>query len=265
MALYELIDNPYGIMHTGGVIRIKGGDRTHVEDKKKGGALCGAGRDYKGREIRGAVIRGTGGPRKLADKVAKNEVDCLRCIKILYVDHNSKALIGRSFRASSVKKRDGHNMIIGGRSGEFIGRKPARGARADKAAMEKLGYSADEISAYGPAKVSDFRRGSDRHPTQTRYAAKRTAAKPVAAPAARPAARREFSQKQLDAQQAMRLYRAGRAASLAEAHEMVAAMNAGEFQTMLVANPRRKASKAKAKASGARRDAHGRFVKSKKR
>ena len=248
MARYELIENPYGIMHTGGVVRVvthrtkdgkvRVGDRTHVYDSKHGGTLCGAGRANRGKgaEIPGAILRGTGGPRKLADKVAKKEVDCLRCIKILYGDPahggDRSRIIGRSFRASAPGKRDGHNMIIGGRAGANIGR-VKRPSRADKAAMLALGYSEDEITEFGPQKIADFRRGSDRHPTQTRYAEKR---RPVAAPVRPP---REESAKEARAKMAMRLWRAGRADSLKEAYALYDDMVAGTAMGMMVANPRK--------------------------
>jgi hypothetical protein len=114
--------------------------------------------------------------------------------------------------------------------------------------MVARGYAEDEITAFGPHKIASFRRGSDMHPTQTRYA-------PKVAPAAKPS--RELTEKQVRAQQAMRLFRAGRAETLKEAYELYDEMVAGGGRT-LVANPRRK-------KAGARRDSSGRFVKSKKR
>jgi hypothetical protein len=141
-------ENPYGIQYTGRIVHIKGGERRHVFNKKTGGALCGAGLHRDGKVIAGAVATSTG-----------KKVDCLRCIKILYVDHAQRYLVERSLRPSAAGKRYKHAMVAGGRQGFAIGRK-------------KTKNSTPELP-YGPSSVADFRRGSNEHPTQTRLASKR--------------------------------------------------------------------------------------------
>lgn len=141
-------ENPYGIQYTGRIVRVEGGERRHVFNKKTGGALCGAGLHRNGSVIPGAIITSSG-----------KKVDCLRCIKILYVDHAQRYIVERSLRPSAVDKRYKHTMIAGGRQGFAIGRK-------------KTENSTPELP-YGPFSVADFRRGSNAHPTQTRLAAKR--------------------------------------------------------------------------------------------
>lgn len=142
-------ENPYGIEYTGRVVRVKSGERRHVFNKKTGGTLCGAGLHRDGSVIPGAVVTSTG-----------KKVDCLRCIKILYVDHAQRYIVERSLRPSAVGKRYKHAMVAGGRQGFAIGRK------------KLAGRSTPELP-YGPVRVEDFRRGSNKHPTQTRLAGAR--------------------------------------------------------------------------------------------
>jgi hypothetical protein len=138
------IANPYGIEYTGRIVRVEGGDRYHVFDKRTGGGLCGAG---LGRTA-GKVVASTG-----------KKMDCLRCIKILYVDHAQKYLVERSFKPSAPGKRSKHLMIAGGREGQAIGRKESKIGTAKK--------------PFGPERVERFVRGTSVHPTQTRLASKR--------------------------------------------------------------------------------------------
>jgi hypothetical protein len=183
------LDNPYGLVQKKHwVVQVKGGERTHVYDKRTGVGLCGAGAHRDGTPIKGAILH------KKGVKVARQEVDCLRCIKILKLDpgltgkpttvkykggkpveSDSEELIVRRFKPSGKGKRSEHVMVVGGRAGDYIGKRFPADDRNDPEEMSRLedrrGYDADEIGYYGPHKVTadlhNFRRGSDRHPTQT--------------------------------------------------------------------------------------------------
>ena len=184
------LENPYGLVQKKHwTVMVKGGERTHLYDKRTGAGLCGAGLHRDGTPIKGAISE------KKTAKTARQEIDCLRCIKILKLDPGltgkpttvkykggkpvesaTEELIVRRFRPSDKKKkRYEHVMVVGGRAGDYIGKRFPADERNDPEEMSRMedrrGYDADEIGYYGPHKVTaplhPFRRGSDRHPTQT--------------------------------------------------------------------------------------------------
>jgi hypothetical protein len=187
---FRMLDNPLGmIAKSYSACRVKGGARTHVFHG--GAALCGAGRTREGDLIPGAIKRS-------GKKVARKEIDCLRCIKILKLDpgltgspttvdyegdkpvrSRVKGLTIRKFKPSGRKgeKRVEHVMVVGGRAGEEIAKRQPKGPKTYRrraAEMMRLvdrrAYQGREISAkYGPHHVRDENEDGSRafHPFRT--------------------------------------------------------------------------------------------------
>ena len=176
-ANFEYVENPYGIEVNVPVIRVSArtgghralaggsaarshfnsGERTHALNPKTGFALCSAGK---------------GKPSHIHPSEA-TLVTCYRCIKVFRLMRDQRqAFTDRNIKPSSATKREKHVMIVGGREGQFIGRKEKREGVKYKAAP--LG-SMKSAGRFGPSDVSEFRRGSDLHPTQTRLAGGRVA------------------------------------------------------------------------------------------
>jgi hypothetical protein len=176
---FEYVENPYGIEVNVPVIRVSGrtsgaralaggaaarahfntGERTHALNPKTGYAMCGAGKGNKGN---------------IHPSDAKL-VTCYRCIKVFRLAAGQKAAFAeRNIKPSSASKRTKHVMLTGGREGQFVGRREKREGiqykRGLTGALERSGV-------FGPADVTNFRRGSDLHPTQTRLAGGKVAAR----------------------------------------------------------------------------------------
>lgn len=217
----SMLDNPLGLVTKRyPACRVKGGERTHIYDARSGGSLCGAGLHRNGEQIDGAVIRS-------GKKVARGEIDCLRCIKILKLDpeltgkpttveyaggkpkrSKTRAIVLRKFKPSAEGKRKEHVMVVGGRAGAYIAKRQPKDQKSYRRSKDQMSvwetkraYIPAEVTTFGPAYITayepdgtparhKFRRGSDKHPTQTKLARKPWLTRQPGSAAPRPVVRR---------------------------------------------------------------------------
>lgn len=190
-----VLKNPYGMKEKGHkIVCVKGGERTHIYDKRTKAALCGAGRTHDGKVIKGAILAANRCKPALAQKIRNHEIDCLRCIKIIKLDPSltgkpttveykggkpfvsrTPGLVVRQFRSTGIegKKRKEHVMVAGGRLGKHIAKRAPAELRREREEMMRLldrrGYEMDELDGeYGPHNVQ-----GDLHNFRVGYTAKR--------------------------------------------------------------------------------------------
>lgn len=132
----DTIQNPYGKRIGGGYSTVLvggGGGRTHIKGDD-GGPLCMQGRRTQDLRSSGARV-----------------VTCYRCIKIMGLQSNAPALERTLYQRDSDMGQSANYMVPGGRQGSLV---------ADKKA-----------SPYGMDGKTVFRRGTKKHPTQSRLGA----------------------------------------------------------------------------------------------
>jgi hypothetical protein len=132
----DTIQNPYGKRVGGGyetVLVGPGGGRTHVKGSD-GGPLCMQGR--RAADLRPSNAR---------------VVTCYRCIKVMGLQSNAPALERHLYQRERDLGQSENYMVPGGRQGALI---------ADK-----------KLSPYGMDGKTVFRRGTKKHPTQSRLGA----------------------------------------------------------------------------------------------
>lgn len=131
----DTIQNPYGKRIGGGysTVLVGGGGRTHIKGDD-GGPLCMQGRRTQDLRSSGARV-----------------VTCYRCIKIMGLQSNAPALERTLYQRDRDMGQSANYMVPGGRQGSLV---------ADKKA-----------SPYGMDGKTVFRRGTKKHPTQSRLGA----------------------------------------------------------------------------------------------
>lgn len=132
----DTIQNPYGKRIGGGYSTVLvggGGGRTHIKGDD-GGPLCMQGR--RTQDLRSSSAR---------------VVTCYRCIKIMGLQSNAPALERTLYQRDRDMGQSANYMVPGGRQGSLV---------ADKKA-----------SPYGMDGKTVFRRGTKKHPTQSRLGA----------------------------------------------------------------------------------------------
>jgi hypothetical protein len=132
----DTIQNPYGKRIGGGYSTVLvggGGGRTHIKGDD-GGPLCMQGRPTQDLRSSGARV-----------------VTCYRCIKVMGLQSNAPALARHLYQRERDFGQSENYMVPGGRQGELVAAKKA--------------------SPYGMDGKTVFRRGTKKHPTQSRLGA----------------------------------------------------------------------------------------------